>query len=58
MPVRVGDLLTLPIGQQVRIIVVVTLPERRGAAAEARLCYSAVTPGASGERAHDAASTA
>lgn len=44
-PVRVGDLITVPQGQVVRVIRVERLPERRGPATEAQLCYSAITPG-------------
>lgn len=35
-----GDVLTLPIGREVRIIAIESLPERRGPAAEARLHYT------------------
>lgn len=45
-PVRVGDLITMPQGNAVRVIRVEHLPVRRGPAAEAQLCYSAITPGA------------
>lgn len=34
-----GDVLTLPLGNQVRVVRLTTLPERRGPAAEARTCY-------------------
>lgn len=34
-----GDRLVLPLGQNVRVIEVVTLPDRRGPAAEAAACY-------------------
>ena len=44
-PVRVGDLITVPQGHQVRVIRVEQLPARRGPATEAELCYSAITPG-------------
>ena len=37
--VRVGDVLTLPIGQQVRLVEVLALPERRGPPREAQACY-------------------
>jgi len=45
-PVRVGDLITVPQGHVVRVIRVEALPERRGPASEAQLCYSSITPGA------------
>ena len=38
-PVRVGSILALPLRGEVRIIEVLTLPERRGPLAEARLAY-------------------
>lgn len=44
-PVRVGDLITLPQGNVIRVIRVEKLPDRRGPASEAQLCYSAITPG-------------
>lgn len=37
--IAVGDVLTLPMRTQVRIIEVVTLPQRRGPASEALHCY-------------------
>jgi ribosome-associated heat shock protein Hsp15 len=39
-PVRVGQVLGLPIGAQVRIVRVDALPHRRGPAPEARACYT------------------
>ena len=44
-PVRVGDLITFPQGDLIRVIRVETLPERRGGAPEAQLCYSVITAG-------------
>lgn len=44
-PVRIGDLITLPQGQMVRVVRVVQLPVRRGPASEAVLCYETITPG-------------
>ncbi len=38
-PVRVGNILALPLRGQVRIIEVLALPERRGPPAEARCAY-------------------
>lgn len=38
-PVRVGDLITLPVGNHVRVVRVLSLPDRRGAASIAATCY-------------------
>jgi ribosome-associated heat shock protein Hsp15 len=38
-PVRVGSTIALPLGNRVRVLRVIALPERRGPAAEARTCY-------------------
>lgn len=43
--VRVGDLITVPQGNIIRVIRVVQLPVRRGGAPEAQLCYDSITPG-------------
>jgi ribosome-associated heat shock protein Hsp15 len=37
--VRLGSVLALPLHDQVRVIRILSLPERRGPVAEARLCY-------------------
>tara|TARA_E500000305_G_scaffold110298_1_gene117788 strand:- start:1110 stop:1433 length:324 start_codon:yes stop_codon:yes gene_type:complete len=37
--VAVGDVLTLPMKTQVRVIDILALPRRRGPAAEAQACY-------------------
>jgi ribosome-associated heat shock protein Hsp15 len=37
--VRLGSVLALPLHDQVRVIRILSLPERRGPAPEARLCY-------------------
>jgi ribosome-associated heat shock protein Hsp15 len=37
--VRVGSVVALPLRDQVRVLRVLGLPDRRGPAAEARLCY-------------------
>ena len=37
--IRVGDVLTMMMGDRVRVIRVSTLPLRRGPPAEARTCY-------------------
>jgi ribosome-associated heat shock protein Hsp15 len=41
--VRVGSIVALPLREQVRILKVLALPERRGPAAEARACYEELT---------------
>ena len=37
--VRVGSIVALPLRESVRVLRVLCLPERRGPASEARLCY-------------------
>lgn len=43
-PVAVGDVLTFPIGRQVRIVEILALPERRGPASDAQACYRMLDP--------------
>lgn len=38
-PIAVGDILTLPLPQDVRVIEILALPDRRGPASEAQSCY-------------------
>ena len=38
-PVRIGNIIAIPIRDRVRILKVLALPTRRGPAAEARTCY-------------------
>ena len=40
--VAVGDILTIPLGAQVRLVEVLALPEKRGPAREASACYRAL----------------
>ena len=40
--VRIGDILTLPLGGGVRVVRVMALTERRGRAPEARLLYEEI----------------
>ena len=40
--VRAGDVLTLPLGEEVRVIRLRTLPARRGPASEAQACYEQI----------------
>lgn len=42
--VSVGDVLTFPIGNQVRVIEILGLPQRRGPASEAHSHYRALDP--------------
>ena len=42
--VRIGSTVALPLHGHVRILKVLSLPERRGPAAEARQCYEEVGP--------------
>ena len=44
--VIVGDVLTLPLGQKVRLIEVLAVPERRGPPREAQECYRELDPAA------------
>ncbi|MEO7365377.1 MAG: S4 domain-containing protein [Sphingomicrobium sp.] len=37
--VRIGSVIALPLGDRVRVLRVLSLPIRRGPAAEARTCY-------------------
>ena len=43
-PVGEGDVLTMPLGPSVRVVVVDRLPDRRGPPAEAHACYRALDP--------------
>jgi ribosome-associated heat shock protein Hsp15 len=42
--VRVGNVLSFPLHDRVRIIRIEALPERRGPAPEARACYTDLSP--------------
>lgn len=44
-PVRNGDLVTLVHGERVRVVRILSLPTRRGAASEAQACYENLTLG-------------
>ena len=44
-PVSPGDVLTLPLPRGVAVIELLTLPKRRGPAAEAQACYRALDAG-------------
>jgi len=43
--IRVGDVLTVPLGNAVRLIEILELPARRGPPREARACYRELDPG-------------
>ncbi len=42
--VRIGDVLTFPLGPHIRVIKVLALAERRGAAEQAQLLYEDLNP--------------
>lgn len=42
-PVRAGSVIALPLNGAVRVLRVLSLPSRRGPAAEARACYEELT---------------
>lgn len=42
--VRVGDVLTLPLGTRVKLVEVLDLPDRRGPPREAQACYRELDP--------------
>ena len=44
--VRVGDVLTFPLGARIRVVRILALPTRRGPAAEARALYEDLSPAA------------
>jgi ribosome-associated heat shock protein Hsp15 len=48
--VRVGSIIALPLRDRVRILRVLGLPERRGPATDARLCYEELDVDAGGAR--------
>lgn len=43
--VRQGDILTIPVGRDVQVVRIVSLPERRGSAALAQSCYEILQTG-------------
>ena len=42
--VRIGSIIAMPLHGKVRVLRVLTLPRRRGPAAEARACYQELGP--------------
>jgi ribosome-associated heat shock protein Hsp15 len=42
--VRVGNVVAFPLRDRVRVLKVLSLPQRRGPATEARLCYEELGP--------------
>ncbi len=43
--IRIGDILTIPLGGLVRLVEILALPDRRGPAREAQACYRELDPG-------------
>lgn len=43
-PVAIGDVLTIPIGNTVRLVEVLAMPARRGPPREAQSCYRMLDP--------------
>jgi len=43
-PMEPGDVLTIPLGRQVRLVELLALPTRRGPPEEARSCYRMLDP--------------
>jgi len=52
-PIAVGDILTLPLRHDVRVIEILSLPARRGPAEEARACYRELDGGTANALAGD-----
>ncbi|MES2755443.1 MAG: RNA-binding S4 domain-containing protein [Pseudomonadota bacterium] len=52
-PVRLGDTLTFPQGERVRVVRVLALPTRRGPAPEAQACYAELGANVSQQAAAD-----
>ena len=44
--IAAGDVLTLPLGNAVKLVEILALPERRGPPSEAQTCYRELDPGA------------
>jgi len=44
-PVRIGSVIALPLHDQVRVLKVLALPDRRGPASEARCAYGEIDDG-------------
>jgi len=44
LAVRIGAVLTFPLGARIRVIKIVALPQRRGPAGEARALYEDLNP--------------
>ena len=43
--IAIGDVLTLPLGNAVRLVEILALPQRRGPPREAEACYRELDPG-------------
>jgi ribosome-associated heat shock protein Hsp15 len=48
---KAGDILTIPQGSRIRVVRILAMPERRGPAPEARLCYEDIEAGEAAPRA-------
>ena len=44
-PIRANDILTIPVGRDVRVVRIISLPERRGSAPDAQACYETLKTG-------------
>ena len=55
--VAVGDVLTIPLGNSIRVIEVLALPERRGPTREAQASYRVLEPGLDLSRERDIGGT-
>jgi ribosome-associated heat shock protein Hsp15 len=45
LDVQIGDVLTIPLGDSVRLVEILALPDRRGPPREAQACYRTLDPG-------------
>ncbi|MDG5748108.1 S4 domain-containing protein [Qipengyuania sp. XHP0207] len=42
--IRIGDVLTIPLGNQVRLVEILGMPDRRGPPRDAQACYRELDP--------------
>ncbi len=42
--IRIGDVLTIPLGNQVRLVEILGMPDRRGPPRDAQACYRDLDP--------------
>ncbi|GAB5487132.1 MAG: hypothetical protein Pars2KO_07020 [Parasphingorhabdus sp.] len=45
LSVRANDILTIPVGREVRVVRIISLPERRSSAPDAQSCYEILKTG-------------